>query len=125
VTGATLDTGALIALETGHRRMATLVEEALDSRASLAIPGGVLAQAWRGGSRQARLARLLRSSVCSVVPLDERSALRVGTLCASTGASDVVDVSVALCARDRGHAVVTTDAGDLRAIDPSLRLLAP
>jgi hypothetical protein len=35
------------------------------------------------------------------------------------------DVSVALCARDRGHAVVTTDAGDLRAIDPSLLVITP
>jgi len=125
VTGTTLDTGALIALEAGQRRMAVLVEEAVTSRAPLAIPAGVLAQAWRGGSRQARLARLLRSSVCTVVPLDQRSALRIGALCAATGTSDVVDVSVALCARDRGHAVVTTDAADLRAIDPSLPLITP
>lgn len=120
MTGSTLDTGALIALEAGQRRMAVLVEEAVASRTPLAIPAGVLAQAWRGGSRQARLARLLRSSVCTVVPLDQRTALRIGALCAATGISDVVDVSVALCARDRGHAIVTTDAGDLRAIDPSL-----
>ena len=46
-------------------------------------------------------------------------------LCAATGMSDVVDVSVAICARDRGHAVVTTDAADLRAIDPSIPLLTP
>jgi hypothetical protein len=57
--------------------------------------------------------------------LDQRSALRVGKLCAATGMSDVVDVSVAICARDRGHAVVTTDAADLRAIDPSIPLLTP
>jgi predicted nucleic acid-binding protein len=125
VTGTTLDTGALIALEAGQRRMAVLVEEAVTSRTPLAIPAGVLAQAWRGGSRQARLARLLRSSVCTVVNLDQRTALRIGALCAATGISDVADLSVALCARDRGHAVVTTDAADLRAIDPSLALMAP
>lgn len=105
--------------------MAVLVEEAVTSRTALAIPAGVLAQAWRGGSRQARLARLLRSSVCTVVNLDQRTALRIGALCAATGISDVADLSVALCARDRGHAVVTTDAADLRAIDPSLTLMAP
>ena len=105
--------------------MAVLVEEAMANRAGLAIPAGVLAQAWRGGSRQARLARLLRSSVCTVIAMDQRSALRIGSLCATTGTSDVIDASVALCAHDRGHAVVTTDAADLRAIDPSLTLLTP
>ncbi len=125
MTGTTLDTGALIALESGSRRMAVLVEEALASRAELAVPAGVLAQAWRGGAGQARIARLLRASVTSVVALDQRQALRVGARCASTGVTDVIDVSVALCARDRGHAVVTSDPDDLRAAEPSLMLLAP
>lgn len=91
----------------------------------LAIPAGVLAQAWRGGARQARIARLLRASVTSVTPLDQRTALRIGARCAITGTSDVIDVSVALCARDRAHPVVTSDPGDLRAIDTSLSLHAP
>lgn len=125
MTGATLDTGALIALESGSRRMAVLVEEALVGRAELAIPAGVVAQAWRGGAGQARIARLLRASVTSVVPLDQRLALRVGARCAVTGVSDIVDVSVALCARDRGHPVVTSDPGDIHAAEPSLRLLPP
>jgi hypothetical protein len=53
-----------------------------------------------------------------VVLLDQRTALRIGALGATTGVSDIVDVSVAICARDRGHAIITTDAADLRAIDP-------
>jgi predicted nucleic acid-binding protein len=125
MTGTTLDTGALIALESGSRRMAVLVEEALASRAELAVPAGVLAQAWRGGAGQARIARLLRASVTSVVALDQRQALRVGARCAATGVADVIDVSVALCAHDRGHAVVTSDPDDIRAAEPSLLLLAP
>jgi hypothetical protein len=125
MSGATLDTGALIALEAGSRRMAVLVEEALASRAELAIPAGVLAQAWRGGAGQARIARLLRASVTSVVPLDQRLALRVGARCAATGISDVVDVSVALCARDRGHPVLSSDPEGIRAAEPSLKVLAP
>jgi hypothetical protein len=60
-----------------------------------------------------------------VVPLDQRTALRIGALGAATGVSDIVDVSVAICARDRGHAIITTDTADLRAIDPSLPLLTP
>ena len=125
MTGTTLDTGALIALEAGYRRMAVLVEEAVTNRTPLAIPAGVLAQAWRGGSRQARLARLLRSSVCTVVPLDQLAAVRAGALGAATGWADVVVGGWGICARDCGHAVVTTDAADLRAIDPSIPLLTP
>ncbi len=105
--------------------MAVLIEEALAGRAELAIPAGVVAQAWRGGAGRARIARLLRASVTSVVPLDQRLALRVGARCAVTGIPDVVDVSVALCARDRGHPVVTSDPGDIHAVEPSLKLLLP
>jgi len=123
--GVTLDTGALIALESGSRRMAVLVETALASRTELAVPAGVVAQAWRGGSRQVRLAKLLRASVTSVIPLDQRLALRVGARSAVTGIADVVDVSVALCAHDRGHAVVTSDPDDIYAVEPSLTLLSP
>jgi predicted nucleic acid-binding protein len=124
-TGVTLDTGALIALESGSQRMAVLVEEALASGSEVVIPAGVVAQAWRGGAAQARIARLLRASVTLVVALDQRQALRIGARCAATGVTDVIDISVALCARDRGHAVVTSDPGDIRAADPSLTVLSP
>jgi predicted nucleic acid-binding protein len=125
VTGLTLDTGALIALEAGSRRMALRVEEAVAAGAELAIPAGVVARAWRGGARQARIAKLLQLKVTSVVALDAKLALRVGATCATTGATDVADVSVALCARDRGHPVVTTDPADLARIDPALTLIRP
>lgn len=125
MTGATLDTGALIALESGSTRMAVLVEEALAARAELAIPAGVLAQAWRGGGRQARIARLLRASNTSVVSLDASLALRVGARCAAACTADIVDVSVAICANDRGHPVITTDPADIAAIDPALKLVRP
>jgi len=125
VTGLTLDTGALIALEAGSRRMALRVKQAVAAGAELAIPAGVVAQAWRGGARQARIAKLLQLKVTSVVPLDAKLALRVGATCASTGSTDVVDVSVALCARDRGHWVVTTDPADIAKIDPALTLIRP
>jgi PIN domain len=105
--------------------MRALVRTALDTGAPLAIPAGVLAQAWRASARQARLAQLLRASVTEVVALDRRTALRVGKLCAATGASDVVDVSVVVCARERGRRVVTSDPGNLAAIDHGLTLLSP
>jgi hypothetical protein len=49
----------------------------------------------------------------------------IGKLCAQTGARDVVDVSVVLCAQQRRHTVITSDPWDLREIDAQLRLLDP
>lgn len=123
--GTTLDTGALIALEADTGFMRALVTTAIREQAPIAVPAGVLAQAWRASPRQARLARLLTGSTVEVVPMDRAAALAVGRLCAETGARDVVDVSVVLCARQRGHQVVTSDPGDLRAIDPGLPLVDP
>jgi hypothetical protein len=37
----------------------------------------------------------------------------------------VIDVSVAICAADRGHPVVTSDPGDIAAINPELKLIRP
>lgn len=125
VSGTTLDAGALIALEAGGPRMRALVDLALERGVSLAVPAGALAQSWRGGARQARIARLIRSTVTEVVPLDLRAALAVGKLCGQRGVADVVDVSVVVCARERGHAVVTSDPVDLQAIAPDLPLLSP
>jgi predicted nucleic acid-binding protein len=125
MSGATLDAGALIALERGDRRMLALVKRARETRARLAIPAGALGQAWRDGARQALLARLVLSTdVVEVVPLDARAAKEAGQLCGVTGTADVVDASVVLCARARRHAVVTSDVPDLRRLDPDLDLIA-
>jgi hypothetical protein len=37
----------------------------------------------------------------------------------------VIDVSVAICASDRGHPVITSDPDDIAAIDPELKLVRP
>jgi hypothetical protein len=125
MTGVTLDTGALIALERANQWMTALVRDVTRRGIPVAIPAGVLAQAWRASARQVRLAELVRASVTEVVPLDRRTALAVGKLCRQTGARDIVDASVVVCARDRKHQVVTSDPGDLAAIDPGLTLLRP
>jgi len=125
MTGATLDSGALIAFERGSGRMLALVERASRHDLRLAVPAGVVAQTWRGGPRQARLSRLLGSPCTEVVGLDEVEARAVGVVCGTSGATDVVDVSVVVCARQRGHRVVTGDPDDLRATDPGLAVLVP
>ena len=121
--GLSLDTGALVALERGERRIATLLDEADRHDLEVHVVAGVVAQAWRGGVRQARLARLINSPDVSVPILDEPTARAVGELCGASGHADVVDVHVVLNARLHGHRIVTSDPDDLHRVDPSLPLI--
>jgi hypothetical protein len=123
LTGLTLDTGALIAVERRDERVLALLDRVLAKPdAVLHIPTGVLAQAFRDGPRQARLTRLLNKAQTRVVPLDMRTALAAGMLLGRRGCSDVVDASVVVCARIHRQGVVTSDPDDLRRLDSDLRL---
>lgn len=121
--GVTLDTGALIAIDRGDRRLQALIDETVASGTQLAVPAGVVAQSWRGSARPARLARFLALGEVVVVALDEPEARASGVLCARAGSADVLDASVVICARRRGHAVVTGDPADLAELDPRLKLV--
>lgn len=118
----TFDTGALIALERGDSRMVALLQMLVRRRERLRVPAGVVGQAWRGGARQAVLARFLSSPEVDVVNLDQSMAQACGELCAATSTSDVVDASVVLVAREHHDTIVTSDVADLRRLDPSARL---
>lgn len=123
MTGVTLDAGALIAHERRSRSVELFFDGVFEADERISIPAGVLAQVFRDGARQARLACLLELERTDVVPLDAATARLIGLLCAVTGATDVVDASVVLCARMRRQAVLTSDAADLLRIDPGLRVV--
>jgi len=112
--GVTYDTGALLAGERNDRRIwrKHLAFLALDLVPT--VPAPVLAEAWRGRGRQAALVRLL--SGCSVEPLTEPQALRVGALAGRAKHSDIVDVTVVEGALRRGDAIITSDPTDIEAI---------
>ena len=122
--GLSLDTGALIGLERGDARVRALLREALSSGLPIDVVAPVVAQAWRDGARQVRIARLLASPEVSVPPLDDEVARAVGVLCGRSGHPDVVDVHVALHASLRGQAVASSDPDDLRRVVPDLRIAA-
>lgn len=105
-----LDAGALIAIERADRDAIGRLRLALDRDDDVVTHGGVLGQVWRGGARQARLARALRG--IEVAGLDAPLGRRAGALLAATGGSDVVDAAVAALAGD-GDVVVTSDPDDL------------
>lgn len=121
--GLCLDAGALIAVERRDRKMLRLLELALAAGYAVDVPVGVVAQVWRGGNRQALLARFLRLDDVAFVELDLLSARAVGELCALTGASDVVDAHVGLHARRFGRAVVTSDPEDFAVLAEDLELI--
>lgn len=122
--GVTLDTGALIALDRGDKRMIALLQGAVTTRAVFRVPAGVVAQAWRSGPTQAVLARFLRSESVTIVPLDGEHARACGELCAATRTSDVIDASVVLTARTHRDSIITSDIDDIRLLDPSSKLIA-
>ena len=116
--GITLDTGALIALDRGDKRMIALLSQAVAQRRNLRIPAGVVGQAWRDGRIQVALARFLRTEEVEIVSLDEQYSRSCGELCGATGTSDVIDASVVILARERRDVIVTSDPDDLRRLDP-------
>ena len=124
MSGAVLDAGALIAFDRNDRRVVAIVTRALEHGDTLVVPAIVIAQAWRDGRTQARLARLLGSPVCEVVPFDDLAARSVGQLCGTSGTEDITDASVALTARQRQLRVITSDPDDLRRIDNRLDVVA-
>ncbi|MFN7920787.1 MAG: hypothetical protein U0Q16_11855 [Bryobacteraceae bacterium] len=119
----TLDTGALIALDRGDKRLIALLRLALDNGCVFRVPSGVVGQAWRDGRVQATLARFLRSDEVEVVPLDVELARSCGELCGATGTSDVIDASVVILARQRRDPIVTSDPHDLRRLDSTATLI--
>ena len=120
-TGLTLDTGALLALDYPGKAaaMQARLDEARRRGGTICIPAEVVAQAWRS-TRQARLARLLKSSGLDIAVMTLSVARSIGLICADTNHHDIVDVHVVLCARQRHHAIVTSDPHDIALVDPTV-----
>ncbi|MBI3185296.1 MAG: PIN domain-containing protein [Myxococcales bacterium] len=119
-----MDSGALIALERGEGKVRALLELALRTRARVVVPAGVIAQVWRGGARQARLARFLCSPATAVDALDAEAARACGVLCGRAGTSDAIDASVVVSALRHRAVIVTSDAQDIRRLDAAVAVEA-
>ena len=98
-----------------------LGEQLAELGATVVIPASVLAQAWRGGPRSARLARLIAGCVSD--SLDEPRAKEVGERLGTRGASDVADAHVVCCALEHQAAVITSDPADIKALTGTDELL--
>lgn len=111
--GLVLDAGALIALDRGNRDMHSEIRATRLSGAPVRTSPMALAQAWRDGKRQARLASAMRD--IDVRALTEEDGQQAGELLAASGTSDAIDATVALLARS-GDLLYTSDPGDLRKL---------
>jgi hypothetical protein len=107
MVGVTYDTGALVAADHNDRRMWALHAGFLAEEVVPTVPTPVLAEAWRGGARQASLSRFLR--LCALEPLTEHQARAVGVLAGKAGHDDIVDVTVVAGAARRGDAILTSN----------------
>jgi hypothetical protein len=116
--GVTYDAGALVAADRGERRVWARHRALLSLREVPTTPAPVVAQVWRGGSRQALLVRLLVGS--HVEPMNDDQARAVGVLAGRAGASHVVDATVVEGALRRHDIVITSDSDDLTAIADSV-----
>ena len=122
MAGLTLDSGALIAFERQDRTVIVHLKEALQRGADVTVPTVVVAEAWRGGPRAARVASLL--ATCRVEPLGDALARRAGETLARVS-SGAIDAVVMASAAGRGDLVLTSDFDDLsalRACFPTVRL---
>lgn len=122
--GVTLDAGGLVALDRNDRRVVVLLARSSETGTRVTVPASALAQAIRAPDRQARLSRLIRQPTTDVIDLGRVDATSVGRLLAASGTSDIADAHVVICARRADQPVVTSDPGDLRQLDPALRLIA-
>jgi hypothetical protein len=108
-----LDAGALIAVDRADREVMAMLKAERRAGRLPTTHGGVVGQVWRGGARQARLARLL--DAVEVVALDDALGRRAGALLGRCGSADVVDAALVLLAVD-GDLIFTSDPGDLEAL---------
>jgi hypothetical protein len=104
----------LIAFERAEKRTAAFLEEVIEGEEEITIPASALAQAWRGGPRSARLARLIAGAASD--QLDEARAKEVGERLGKRDAADVADAHVVCCALDHGAALITSDPDDMTAL---------
>jgi hypothetical protein len=105
-----LDAGGLVGYDRRNATVIAFIEFAQRRQVAVRTTSGIVAQVWRGGSRQARLARLLRG-------VDERELSRsmsrsVGVLLGNAGTSDVIDASLVDIALD-GDEILTSDPDDI------------
>lgn len=107
-----LDAGVFVSVDRGEERARGFFTAARRVSEPLHTSEAVVAQVWRDGARQARLASVLKG--VAVHALDDGRAL--GALLARSGGTDVVDAHIVFLGAALSQRVLTGDAADLTGI---------
>jgi len=121
MSGVTLDTGALIALERGKGAMSRRMRRLRETGITITVPAVVLIEWWRAGFGRRHRDIL---APMHIEPTSGRIAKAAGEAISQQSAS-VVDAAVMASAALRGDVVFTSDLGDLGRLQahfPSVRL---
>ncbi|HVS28385.1 MAG TPA: PIN domain-containing protein [Solirubrobacteraceae bacterium] len=105
------DSGPLIGLDRGEARAEALLTVATTASAIVVVPAVVLAECWRGGSRNALLGRALHA--CELVATTPEQARFAGELLGRARSDDTIDALVVATAIARDATVVTGDPDDV------------
>lgn len=111
MSGATFDTGMLVALDRNEREAWVVLRRLVNLGEVPTVPTVVTAQAWRDGRRQAQLVRALGD--CRPEILSDELARKAGELCRRSRTADIVDAVVIESAGRRNDDVYTGDTDDL------------
>ena len=118
-----LDAGILVAVDRGEQAAQSFLTAALEEDVALRTSAPVVAQVWRNGSRQARLAKFLDTlEVHDFTLVDARV---VGGILLRSGTSDVVDAHIVALAVRLKDSIVTADSADLLLLTSYLGAGAP
>lgn len=115
------DAGFLISIDRGEGSAQNLLTALHRSQAPLHTTHPVVAQVWRSGPSQARLASFLQT--VTIHPLDDGRAL--GQILALTRTSDVVDAHLVVVAVRLDDPILTGDPDDLNHLADTLGTAAP
>jgi hypothetical protein len=116
-----LDAGVLVSVDRGEERARVFLTAAQRVGEPLHTSHAVVAQVWRDGARQARLAAVLKG--IHVHHLDDGRA--VGVLLARSQSDDVIDAHIVLLGVALTERVLTGDPDDLTAIATVMAPSAP
>jgi hypothetical protein len=120
--GLTFDSGALIALERRHQRIARVYAAAMLEGRVVTVPAVVIAEWWRGRSDAREF--ILRG--VRIDPTDVSLTKIAGEALGAVSGATAIDAIVMASAARRGDIVYTSDFDDLdrlRAYFPDVRVL--
>jgi predicted nucleic acid-binding protein len=113
--GLTLDTGALIKLESRDRLMRARIERAITEGLTVTVPAVVLIEWWRGNPGQRAVVERLSVEATSA-RLAELAGEAIATMATMGATATPIDTAVMASAAQRGDMVYTTDVNALQQL---------